>query len=146
MCQAQANDKRLMTDVEYKTFLVQVETELPKWETTLKRIDLEKLPQISYSQGKSIADNRDICLMEIGNIRTSIVMQRNKRTVYGELALKGYLNSLNDVGEDIVWAEVLNGLTLTNIEKYVPELGSLIMRLGNDVLARVALLEKGTCP
>ena len=41
-------DERLMTDADYKIFLLQVEAVLPKWETQLKSIDLEKVPQISY--------------------------------------------------------------------------------------------------
>jgi hypothetical protein len=42
--------------------------------------------------------------------------------------------------------EAIASVTLSDIEKYAPELSSLNMRIGNDVSARVALLEKGTCP
>ena len=44
--QAQSNDNRLMTDADYKTFLSQVEAVLPKWETALKGIDLERVPRL----------------------------------------------------------------------------------------------------
>jgi hypothetical protein len=143
---AQAKDKRLMTDADFKAFLLQVEAALPKWETALKNIDLEKVPQISYSRGKSIADQRDLGLMEIGNIRVTVARLRVKRTVSGELALLGFMQSLFDIGEEIVWEEDFSGLTLTSLEKYAPELSALEIRIGNDVYARIALLEKGTCP
>ncbi len=142
----QVNDKRLMSDADCKAFLLQVEATLPKWETALKNIDLEKVPQISYSRGKSIADHRDLGLMEIGNIRVAVAKLRVKRTVSGELALLGFMQSLFDVGEEIVWEEDFSGLTLTSLEKYAPELSALEIRIGNDVNVRVALLEKGTCP
>jgi hypothetical protein len=74
--QTQSTDPRLMSDADYKTFLSQVETALPKWETELKGIDLEKVPQLPYPVGKSIADSQTIGLMEIGNIRTFIHSQR----------------------------------------------------------------------
>jgi len=144
--QSQPADLRLMSDADYKAFLSQVETALPKWETDLKNIDLEKVPQLPYPVGKSIADSQTVGLMEIDNIRTFIHSQRQRRTVYGELALKGFLDSLFDVGEEIVWREAIEGVTLTSIEKYGPELSSLNMRLATDAMARVQLLEKGTCP
>jgi hypothetical protein len=143
--QAQTNDKRLMTDAEYKTYLHKVEAALPKWETDLKNIDFEKVPQISYSQGKSIVDQRDLGLIEIGYIRDYVARQTVKRTVSGELALSGFLQSLFGVGEEIVWMESFSGLTLTHLEEYAPELSELVIRIGNDVNARVALLEKNSC-
>jgi hypothetical protein len=129
----------------YKTFLLQVEAAIPKWETELKNIDLEKVPQISYSRGKSIVDQRDLGLVEVSNIRTYIALQQHKRSVSGELALFGFLQSLYDIGQEIVWEEDFSGLTLTHFEKYAPELSSLEIRINNDAMARVALLEKSTC-
>jgi hypothetical protein len=135
-----------MTDADYKTFLSQVEAVLPKWETALKGIDLERVPRLSYSVGKSIADSQTVGLTEIDNIRTFIFMQRRKRTVYGELALKGFLDSLFEMGDEIVWREAIMGLNLTGLEKCAPELSALAMRITNDAMARVEQLEKGTCP
>jgi hypothetical protein len=67
--------------------------------------------------------------------------------VSGELGLYVTLESLSNDCDGIVWAEVVGGLTLTSLEKYAPKMmGPLIGRIGNDVLARVALLEKGSCP
>jgi hypothetical protein len=66
--------------------------------------------------------------------------------VYGELALKGCLDSLYDMAEEIVWNETIMGVTLTSLEKYGPELSTLTMRIATDAMARVQLLEKGTCP
>jgi hypothetical protein len=144
--QAQSNDKRLMTDAEYKTYLHQVEDALPKWETDLKNIDLEKVPQISYSTGKLIVDQRDLCSIQIGYIRDRIAKQTVKRTVSGELSLYNHIQSLRTTWETIVMLEATNNLTLTHLEKYLPGFSELEMRIGNDVIARVALLEKNTCP
>ena len=143
---AQTKDDSLMSDADYKLFLAQVEAALPKWETQLKSIDPEKIPQISYSRAKSFLDNQRIGLTEISNIRLFVAEQRVKRTVYGELTLRGFLGSLFDAGEEIVWEESISGLTLTSLEKYAPELSAFQIRLENDAMARVALLEKGTCP
>ncbi len=142
--QPQVTEKTL-SDADYKTFLLHVEEALPKWETALKNIDLERVPRISYANGKAIADYRDIGLMELGNIRLTVAKQRVKRTVSGELALSRFLEGLFDAGNSIVWMEDVNGLTLSSLEKYAPELGALLGRIGNDVSARVALLEKGAC-
>jgi len=135
-----------MSDADYKAFLLQVEAALPKWETALKNIDPEKDPQISYSQGKLIVNERNLGLTEVGNIRVFVAKQRVKRTVYGELGLKGFLQSLYDVMDSIVNIEEAAGLTLSSLEKYSPELSVLLIRIGNDVLARVELLENGACP
>jgi hypothetical protein len=145
--QAPTADNRMMTDADFKAFLTQVEATLPKWESELKGIDLEKqAPQIPYAKGKSITDQRDVGLMEIGYIRVYLPKLRAKRTVSGELALSGFMQSLFDVGEEIVWEEDFSGLTLTHLEKDAPEWSALEIRIANDVNTRVALLEKGTCP
>ena len=143
--QAEVRSDKLMTDAEYKAFLLQVEVALPKWEAALKSIDPEKDSQISYPLGKSIVSQRDVGLMEIGNIRQFVAKQRVKRTVYGELALHGFLTSVYDAMDSVVSFEVAGGLTPSGLEKYAPELSALDIRIGNDVNARVALLEKGSC-
>ena|ERR1035437_922032 len=135
-----------MTDADYKTFLLQVETALPKWETALKNIEPEKDERISYSLGKSIVDNRNLGLMHISNIRQFLAKQQVKRTVYGELALRGFLEDLFNAMDTTVEFEVIGGLTLSSLEKFAPELSAFIIRISNDAMARVALLEKGTCP
>lgn len=135
-----------MTDADYKAFLHQVEAALPKWEVAYKGIDPEKNPQISYSQGKYIVMWRDLGLMEIGNIRLSVAKLQVKRTVSGELALLGFLESLFNSAEEEVDFGAIIGLPLSNLEALAPEWGTLILRIGNDVNARVALLEQGACP
>jgi len=139
---SQAQSPNLMSDAEYKAFLSQVEAVLPKWETALKGIDLEKVP---YSIGKPIADSQTLGLTEVDNIRTFIHLQRQKRTVYGEVALKGFMDSLFDMGEEIVWREAIMGVTLSTLDKYGADLSALNMRLSADAMERVDMLEKGTC-
>ena len=144
--QSQVNDKRLMTDADYKTFLLQVEAELPKWEMALKNIDPETDARIPYALGKSIVENRNIGLMDIDRIHTKVAKLRVKRTVSDELSLSLSLQSIFDSIEDEVNIEAIANLTNSDIEKFAPELTTLRLRILNDVVARVALLEKGTCP
>jgi len=144
--QAQEDVTTPLNDSEYKVTLLQIERTLPKWESALKAIAPENEPKISYAEGKSIADWRDVGLMEIGNIRLYIAKERIKRTVHGELALHGFLQSLYDAGEEITWREVVGNLTASNLDKYAPELGPICARIGSDVSQRVALLEKSPCP
>lgn len=143
---AQATDPRLMTDAEYRNRLLQIEAELPKWETAFRSIDPEKIPQLPYSVGKSIEDSQTVGLTEIDNIRDFISMQRRKRTVYGELALKGFLDSLFDMEEEIVWREAIMGQGPTSLEKYGPQISAFAADIGIDAMARVELLEKRPCP
>ena len=84
--------------------------------------------------------------MEIANIRISVAKLQTKRTVSGELALSGVIQSLFDIGEEIVWEEDASGLSLTHLEKDAPELSALAIRIVNEVYAKVALLEEGNCP
>lgn len=144
--QAPISNPRLMSDADYKVFLSRIETALPKWEAAYKSIDLEKAPQLSYSTGKSIADLQTVGLTEIDNIRTFIYFQRHKRSVQGELALMMFLNTLFDEGEEIVFREVMSGLTLSTLDKHGLEISTFSKDLFIDIQARVQLLEKGTCP
>lgn len=144
--QSQINDKRLMTDADYKTFLLQVEAEIPKWETALKNIDPETDARIPYALGKSIVENRNIGLMDIDRIHTKVAKLRVKRTVSDELGLSLSLQSIFDSIEDEVNIEAIANLAHSDLEKLAPELTTLRLRILNDVIARVALLEKGTCP
>ena len=145
--QTQASDKRLMSDADFRTVLNQVEATLSKLETQLKGIDLDKVPQISYSRGKSIEVQRDIGLMEIDTIRKQVSKLRVKRSVSGELALEDVLNTLFwSVAE---WESAEDFASLTHYDDSVKaglDAGMLITRIENDVEARVEMLEKGVCP
>jgi hypothetical protein len=128
---SQAQSPNLMSDADYKLFLARVEAALPKWETALKGIDL--------------SDSRTAGLTEVDNIRTYIHFQRQERTVFGELVLKHSIESLFEMGEQIVWKERLFGTNLTSLDKYAADLIVLNGRLSDDVMERVDMLEKGTC-
>jgi hypothetical protein len=69
-----------------------------------------------------------------------------KRTVSDELVLSLSLQTLSDSIEEEVGVEAVANMTLSDLEKFAPELTTLRLRIGNDVIARVALLEKSTCP
>lgn len=134
-----------MTEVDYKNFLSLVEKKLPAWEVSLKKIDPAKT-SASYEVGKSIVDFRDLALREIGYVREALAKQGAKHSVSGELALDGYLRGVYDAMSSVVSMEVASGITASNLDPYFAEIGSLNIRIGNDVQARVELLEKGKCP
>ncbi|MFZ3263763.1 MAG: hypothetical protein WA172_07170 [Terriglobales bacterium] len=142
---AQSADEKLINDVDFKLLLTQTQKLLPVLETEFNGIDLDKNPSIAYSTGKFIADQRQIALTEIRNTQVFVAKLRTKRTVYDELALKEFLDSLFDAGEEIVWQEDFAHLSLTHLEKHAPELSAIILRIANDVHARIQLLETDPC-
>jgi len=134
-----------MTPAEYKEFLDKVDAELPKWETALQKIDPAK-SDVSYAVGKQIEQWRDLALKEVTWARQYVAKERVKHTVSGELSLKGFLEGVFSVMDNVAQTEVAAGVKLSELEKFATEQGSLNIRIGNDVIARVELLEKGTCP
>jgi len=143
--QMRGEDKRLMSEVEYKKFLDKIEAALPEWEGAFKRIDPAQT-NVSYAAGEQIVKNRDVGLMQVGYVRQWVAKERTKHTVSGELHLFGFLQGVYDQMESVVVMEIAAGVTASNLEKYAPELGGLGKQIGNDVTARVELLEKGSCP
>jgi hypothetical protein len=145
--QTQVSDKRLISDADFRIVLNQVEVILSILETQLKGIDLEKVPQISYSRGKSIEAQRDLGMMEIDIIRKEASKLRGKRSVSGELALE---ESLDTFFYSIAqWESANDFSSLVHFDdsaKAGLDAGILVTRIGNDVQARVEMLEKGNCP
>jgi hypothetical protein len=135
-----------MNGSEYRQFLQQVDALLPQIEAELKGIDLSAFPQLSYANGKFISDQRELALREVEYSRLWVSKQRIKRSISGELALKGFLDSLWGLEGDIIWTEDFTGLHLTHLEMFAPEFGQLQIQIANDVIERVALMEKGVCP
>jgi hypothetical protein len=142
---AHATDDRLMSDADYKSFLSEVEGKLPEWEAALKKVDPAK-SDASYAVGEKIVEFRDLALREVGYVRQYVAKQRGKRTVSGELALEGFLRGVYDTMDSVVAIESSARLTLSHLENFAPPIGKLVISIGNDVTARVELLEKGNCP
>jgi hypothetical protein len=142
---AYGSDNRLMTDAEYKSFLNEVDSKLPTWEAALKKIDPAK-SEASYDVGEKVVQARDLALMQVGYARQFVVKQRAKRTVSGELALQTFLHGIFDSMQSVVMMEISAGLTLSTLETLAPQIGRIDGLISNDVIARVELLEKGTCP
>ena len=143
--QNKGHDARLMSGLEYKSVLDKVDVELPRWELSLRRVDPAKTTA-SYEVGKQIVGYRDIGLMQIGYVRQYVARERSRHTVSGELALEGFLRGVFDAMESMVATETITGVTASDVEKYAPEIAPLSAQIGNDVAARVELLEKATCP
>jgi hypothetical protein len=142
---ASATDTRMMTDAAYKSFLSEVESKLPVWEAALKKIDPAK-SEASYEVGEKVVQARDLALMQVGYARQFVAKQRVKRTVSGELALQTFIHGVFDSMQSVVMMEISAGLTLSALETLAPQIGKLDGLISNDVIARVELLEKGTCP
>jgi hypothetical protein len=143
--QASAIDSRLMSDEEYKNFLDDVGRKLPAWEAALKKIDPAK-SEASYDVGEQVVHARDLALMQVGYARQSVLKQRVKRTVSGELALQTFIHGIFDSMQSVVMLEISAGLTLSTLETLAPQISKLDGLISNDVAARVGLLEKGQCP
>jgi hypothetical protein len=143
MAQTKRGD-RLMSDAEYKTFLDDVEAKLPSWEAALKRFDPAK-SNMSYAVGDEFVKRRDLALRQIDWIRTWIQKERSHRRVSQEHALEGFMQGVFDEMEYIlvVWAGPSVNVRL---EDFGREMGRLIGKVRNDVIARIELLEKGSCP
>ena len=140
-----AQDKRLLSSSEYRDLLDKIQGESGKWEASLKNVDPAKT-NVSYSIGKQIEQWRDLALKEVVWTRQSVAKERLKHSVSGELELRGFLQGVFDMMDNVVRTEVAAGVTLSDVEKYAPEISSLLLRMSNDVTARVELLEKGNCP
>jgi hypothetical protein len=111
----------------------------------LKRVDPAKA-NVSYAVGKQIEDHKALGLKEAGWAREWVAKQHVKHTVSGELGLKGFLQSLYDEMDSVNSTAVTAGIDTSGLERYAPEFGSLMIRIDNDLAARVELLEKATCP
>jgi hypothetical protein len=131
-----------MSDAEYKTFLGEVEAKLPLWEAALKRIDPAK-SNMSYAVGDQIVKRRDLALRQIDWIRTRIQKERSHRLVSQEHAIEGFMQGVFDQMEYILW---VGPSVNVRLEDFAPEMSSLLIRVENDVTARIELLEKGSCP
>jgi hypothetical protein len=143
---AYAADGRLMTDAEYKHFLIEVDSKLPVWEAALKKVDPAK-SDASYAVGERVIQSRDIGLMQVEYARQFVAKQRVKRTVSGEHALEAFLRGIFDQMEAMMITEVSSGVTISaELDAFAPEISKLEIPLADDVIARIELLEKGQCP
>lgn len=145
--QTQKADFRLMTNAQYKAFLSQVAAVLPGLKVDFQNLKPENDPQISYAIGQVVAENRAVGLMQIDDIRTEIEKQRQKRTVSGEVTLNNFVQELYESMSSELAVEAMDtNLPPSHFERFIPEMSSIGVRIGNDSIARVQLLEKHTCP
>lgn len=142
---AHASDGRLMTDAEYKRFLIDVDSKLPVWEAALKEVDPAK-SDASYAVGERVVQFRDLGLTQVGYARQYIFKQHMKRSVSGELALERFLRGIFDAMDSMMITEVSAGVTISaELDAFAPQISKLEVSLADDVIARVELLEKGSC-
>jgi hypothetical protein len=143
---AHATDGRLMTDAEYKSFLIELDSKLPVWEASLKKIDPAK-SNASYAVGEKVLQFRDLGLAQVEYARQYVLKQQIKPTVSGELALELFLRGIFDAMDSMMITEVSAGVTISSeLDAFAPQIGKLEGSITDDVIARVELLEKGGCP
>lgn len=136
--QAQASNIGLLSDADYKAFLLHVETVLPKWVTMAENMPPKRIRRTSYADGK--------ILLDVGQIRSSISEQIEKRSLSGELALLASMQNLREMGKVLAWEQVMvSGGSVSSFGELDLELNNLDVLVERDVYARVALLEKNTC-
>jgi hypothetical protein len=128
VAQAQSRDTGLMTPAEYKSFLNKVEVDLPEWESGLKRVDPAKT-EASYAAGKDIIEYRDLALMQVEYVRQSVMKERVRHSISGELALERFLSGVFDQMESVVMTELDAGVTASHLEKYAPEISPLMIQI-----------------
>jgi hypothetical protein len=142
MTSSQTTDIRLMTEVDYKSFLLAVEAKLPEWRAAFKAIDPAKT-NLSYAVGEKVVRYRDIGLMQIESAANYTKQESLKHSVASELWLQASLQGIYDSMQAMV---VYDPSLELSVEKYAPEIGGLVGKIAKDSYARVELLEKGTCP
>jgi hypothetical protein len=145
IAQAQNHETKLMNPAEYKGFLDAVEMELPRVESALKTVDPART-NVSYTTGTQIVQFRDLCLKQIGWTLEYAAKERAKHTVSGEFALEGFLRGVFDNLDAIGQFAQPAGLSTADIDKQAPVVSSMLIRISNDLVQRIELLEKGTCP
>jgi len=121
-----------------------MEVDLQTWEPLLLHIDPAK-GDPSYSAGKLIEQNKAIALLELSNTRNYIGRERNRRSIYGQLALGQFVETLS--GQFYILAEegAFNDLSVETVSSYAAEISSIQKPLMEDAMNRVQKLEAGPC-
>jgi hypothetical protein len=145
---ADVKDQRLMSNVEYIAYLDRLSLVLPRWGERIKQIDAAKLPNISYSLGKSVMDQRSLALTELGHLRVWIDQDRTSPKVSRQLAISNGLGSIYDGFGAL--SEMLVGVPQANswfkdLDSLYAEIGGFRIALMNHVLAGVEKLEAKGC-
>ena len=129
---------------EYGKLLDRIEADLRVWEPAITKIDPGK-GDTSYKVGSDIAESRDLGLLHIQNAVNFIGRQRTKHTVYGEIALAGFLDSLSYEFIRMAFLGAFNDLSVEKMNDFGAEMGKDEMDLKNDGMRRLRLLEDSPC-
>jgi len=145
-------DKRLMTEQEYSRYLDRLERVLPRWEKELRRIDAEKIPDISYSLGKAVMDFQNLGVIEMRTLQTEINQERIGRKVSRELGMATQLGGIYDTFGNQGQLLEESGAQAPGVKLWLAdtiplfkEIGEYRIPLMNDVQARVEQLEARSC-
>jgi hypothetical protein len=133
-----------LSAIEYGKLLDRIETDLRVWESALRKIDPGK-GETSYKVGSDIANYKDFGLRETQSAVNLIIRQRAKRTVYGEIALAGLLDTLNDAITHLAGLGAFNDLSIEKMRDFGDEMGTVEVNLRNDGMRRLQFLESNPC-
>lgn len=142
-----------LSDEEFKSLLIQVETILPIYDSSLKDVDayMSNLQGLSYQEGQIIQSDLKACRSDLTNIRGIISSLRDLRSVLDEINLGVELTELErdtlELEQDEVNApmEEMNprikfpnptGFNASNNELTMP-----VLKLAWDYVARIRYLE-----
>jgi hypothetical protein len=129
---------------EYGKLLDRIEADLRVLEPAIRKIDPGK-GDTSYKVGSDIANYRDLVLISIQNALNFIGKQRTKRTVYGEIALAGFLDAVGVANTQLEFLGAFNDQSVEKMAEMGREMGTVQMNLMNDGMQRLRLLENSPC-
>lgn len=129
---------------EYGKLLDRIEGDLGVWEFAIAKIDPGK-GDTSYKVGSETAKNQDLGLTGVKDARMFIGSQRTRRTIYGELALAGYLDDVRDAITQLAVEGAFNDLSDEKMSSFGGEMGSVQISLKNDGMRRLKSLEDSPC-
>lgn len=148
-----------MTDDKFNLQLIQIETILPIFESTLTDLDrsISNLQGLSFQNGKAIQDDVKFFRTEIESTRQQITSLKNSRDAFGEEVLASELTQLVtdavDLDKDLTGIEYEENIdailehrqklslphpSLANIAGHLP---MVALELTWDVKARITYLE-----
>lgn len=142
-----------ISDDEFKSLLLQVETILPIYESSLKDIEtyLGKQSDISYQTGKMIQNDIGTLRTDIAGIRRTVSSLRGSRSVLNEIELAEGLFVLTRDAVEIERDELTAPLLETNSRLRFPnitgfeainsQVSPLALKLTEDYYGRIYYLE-----
>jgi len=139
-----------METAEYRDFLKRLDAAVTEWQTHVESLKIEDL-NVTFSIGKTIEQEKQLCLENIAVARNLIRSQRNNELLSDDVSLNESLSDLSSMLGEILgnipenaqavhWARALPSLD-KEIHSYQRPLRKHISAYANQLELRVAQLE-----